>query len=136
MKAKKKATAARVPVHDSETYRLNEGNPLTVYEMRAGRMAGAGLNAGPANPYKDDQRAEFWASPDSKQKQGRAAGTKSDQLVAGAEPERQFLTDPPAGYRAPSARGSLAMPKAAAQPKLSDNQEASPYEIYRKPQAE
>jgi hypothetical protein len=136
VKAKKKATAARVPVHDSETYRLNEGKPLSVYEMRAGRMAGAGLNAGPANPYKDDQRAEFWASPEAKEKQGRLAGAKSDQLVAGAEPERQFLTDPPTGYRAPSARGSLALPKAAAQPKLSDNQEASPYEIYRKPQAE
>lgn len=133
VKARKKAAEARVPVHDTQTYKLNEGKPLSVYEMRAGRQEGAGLNTGPANPYKDDLRAEFWAGPEKMQNRGKLSGPKKDEMLAGVEPERQFLTDPPIGYRAPSARGAMALPKAPVEPKLSDNQEGSPYEMWRKP---
>ena len=137
VRERKKAAEARVPVHETQTYKLNEGKPLSVYEMRGGRMAGAHTNDGPGNPYKDDLRAEFWAGPNKTQAQGKlSAKTDKDQMVAGEEPERQYLTDPPVGYRAPNARGSLAMPKAQAQRKLSDNEEASPYQMWRKQSAE
>jgi hypothetical protein len=55
------------------------------------------------------------------------------QLVAGQEPSRNYLTDPPPGLRVPSANAAIALPKKSlAKPAfISDQEEKDPLTPYR-----
>lgn len=131
LKKRKEAAQARIPRTETLTYKLNEGKPLSIDEMRGGRVAGAGLNTGPANPYEDELRREFWTGGPT------GANAKPDperNLLASKEPDRRFLTDPPTGYRAPSDKASRKLPGRAIEPKVSDNEEASPWTFNRQQQ--
>ena len=124
VKKRKEAAQAKVPRTETLTYKLNEGKALSVDEMRGGRVAGAGLNTGPANPYQDELRREFWTGGPVG---GNAKPNPEANLLAAQEPDRRFLTDPPTGYRAPSDKASRKLPGRGIEPKVSDNEEASPW---------
>lgn len=65
---------------------------LSLDEMRAGRVAGAGIVD---RPDQSMQTQSPYISPEELKKQGVAL----KQTPLGVEPERKWLTDPPSGYR-------------------------------------
>jgi hypothetical protein len=70
-----------------------------------------------------------WVSPDKL----RAMGPKAQEqsvLVAGEEPPRRYLTDPPAGMRVPSGKAPLTAGKSLAKPRMNDKQEGNPLNTY------
>jgi hypothetical protein len=137
VKKRKEDRQARIPRTEQYSYRMGgDKTLLSVDEMRAGRVAGAGLNTSPPSPFDDPLRAERFDPKFQKQLREGSKSTEKNQLVAGQEPTRNYLTDPPAGYRMPSERGSLAIPKATMQPKQSDNDEASPWAFWRRGSSE
>jgi hypothetical protein len=82
---------------------------LTKEQLISGRRtSGTDVTGAPdSNPYPDMKRCSqgrcTWVSPAELAREG-AAGKKADQdssgaTVAGVEPDRRFLTDPPRGYR-------------------------------------
>jgi len=73
-----------------------------------------------------------WVSPD---KLKNFSGAKADepQLLAGQEPTRNYLTDPPPGLRVPSSNAAITLPKKSlAKPAfISDQEEKDPLTPYR-----
>jgi hypothetical protein len=100
LEARRRQAEARVPVTETERRRTLEdsGGRLSVDEMRAGRRPGAGVTAEPVYRHGDSSRAESWVHPDTLR-----AKPKDAPVVAGVEPGRQLLTEPPTGYRRPAA---------------------------------
>jgi hypothetical protein len=99
---------ARLPAGTDERSRLlNESNAtLSVEELRRGRRAGAGIPTEPEVRPNENHRDAYWISPDVLRKQ-RLTGTGDEPLVAGVEPKRKALTDPPTGFRAPSDKAAI-----------------------------
>jgi hypothetical protein len=131
---KQREANAKVPRTETEMYRANkDNNALSIQEIRAGRREGANMVTA-ATPYKsqcESCREGHWLNPD----QLRALDRKIEPektLVAGQEPERRYLTDPPTGYRMPSANAPLVAPRGAIRTKQSEKDEASPYQMYRR----
>ncbi|MBL8589401.1 MAG: hypothetical protein JNK46_12790 [Methylobacteriaceae bacterium] len=73
---------------------------LTKRELMGGRAAGAeSLRTAPDNPGCRMQGGScLWVNPDALRSQGYAP-EKQDKVVAGQEPDRAWLTQPPKGYR-------------------------------------
>lgn len=99
LEARRRQAAARVPTTETERRRFNEdsGGRLSVDEIRAGRRAGAGVPTEPVYRHGDSSRAESWVNPETLR-----AKPKDTPVVAGVEPDRQTLTEPPTGYRKPA----------------------------------
>lgn len=85
----------------------------------------------PPVTYVEGSLAESgWVSPDKL----RALAPKAQEqnlLVAGQEPPRRYLTDPPPGMRVPSSKAPLNAGKTLVTPRLSDKEEADPLNTYR-----
>jgi hypothetical protein len=99
IEARRREAEERVPITEMERRKALENNPrLSIDEIRAGRRPGAGITTTPEYRYGDNSRDEYWVHPDKLRAQGRL---EDKPMLAGVEPERQSLTDPPAGFRKP-----------------------------------
>jgi hypothetical protein len=128
---KAREAEARIPKTEQDSYKLNQNSRLSIDEIRAGRREGANVNTTPRQVYGDNSREEHWLNPNQLRALDRK--TEPDKVVAaGVEPDRRYLTDPPSGYRKPSANAPLAAPRGAITVKQTDNEEASPYEMWKK----
>ena len=110
----KEAERKRVRVSSSEAER-NANRPLTAAERNAGYRPGAGLDNSRGNDGRDWRlnSDHYWNDPamiTELQKQNEDINLGEGRLVAGQEPERRYLTDPPTGYRAPSAKAPVDLP--------------------------
>lgn len=129
---RKEERERRVPRTETYSYRMGgDKTTLSVDEMRSGRVAGAGLNTSPKSPFDDPLRAEQFDPEFKKQMRDGSKAAAKNQLVAGQEPERNFLTDPPPGYRMPAA-GNLTIPGKAIEPKALENEDSSPWAFWRR----
>lgn len=86
--------------------------PLTIEEIRAGRVAGAGV---PTEPVATGARNNSaWVPPSElRALEDKLKLSKAPETQPGFEPERQYLTDPPKGYRKAAAGAPVALPKQA-----------------------
>jgi len=86
--------------------------PLTIDEIRAGRVAGAGV---PSQPEPMAPRSNSaWVPPSElRALEDKLKLTKAPETQPGFEPERQYLTDPPKGYRKAAAGAPVTAPKQA-----------------------
>jgi hypothetical protein len=136
IRRKQREAEARVPRGETEGHRMEKRDRLTIDEIRGGRREGANMvTADTERPTCYNCRESHWLNPE----QMRALDKKivpEETLVAGKEPDRRYLTDPPTGYRTPSANAPLAAPRGAVTPKETDNETASPYQMYRKNKTE
>lgn len=109
VEARRREADARVPITQMERRRVLEdsGGRLSVEEIRAGRRPGAGVPSEPVYRHGDSSREESWVNPE------KLRAKPKDALVAGAEPERQHLTQPPSGFRKPAAGAPV---RAASEP--------------------
>ena len=101
------------------------GSRLSVEELRAGRVAGAGIPVnGQSDPNKPDSRG--WLNPDVVRSQGQAfRGAQEPELKPGEEPKRRYLTDPPKGIRAAAGNVPVTATRDRSGPSLDE--ESSPY---------
>jgi hypothetical protein len=121
---------AKIPKTERDSYKLDQNPRLSIDDIRAGRREGANVNTTPKPVYGENSREEIWLSPDKLRALDRK--TAPDKVAAGVEPDRRYLTDPPTGYRLPSANAPIAAPRGAITVKQTDNEEASPYEMWKK----
>jgi hypothetical protein len=97
----RRASEERKPVTLSETRRMSDNNPrLSVDELRAGRDPSAKSAIDPKLHRGDNARDVLLLSPDEM----RAKKTSPDDgaKLAGDEPERRSLAEPPTGMRKPA----------------------------------
>ena len=121
------AEARRKPVEKNDSAR-----PLSIEEMRAGRVAGAGVPTAPAEPIAPKNMSAWIPPSEMKLIEEKIKLTKAAEYGPGQEPPRQWLTDPPKGYRKPVEGVAVSKPKMA--PALvDDREENSPMAIFRKP---
>lgn len=116
------AIEAKKPIVRGAQGRMNDNNEtLSVYEMDAGRKAGAGGLNGPAGrPGDGDTRESTWLNP-FELLSGKAEKTEP----ALVEPDRDTLTDPPTGYRKAPVKVAKPQGGPVGGP-ISDNAEADP----------
>ncbi len=121
------AEARRKPVE-----KTIDGRPLTIEEMRAGRVAGAGVPNAPAEPVAPKNMSAWIPPSEMKMIEEKLKLTKAAELGLGQEPPRQWLTDPPKGYRKPVEGVAVTKPKMG--PQIRDEREEnSPLAVFRKP---
>jgi hypothetical protein len=88
----------------------NNPRPLTIDEIRAGRVAGAGVPTQPESVTPKNYSA--WIPPSElRALEDKFKLSNGPQIQPGIEPERQYLTDPPKGYRKAAAGAPLVTPK-------------------------
>ncbi|MEE7458420.1 hypothetical protein MPAR168_08910 [Methylorubrum populi] len=123
------AVEAKKPIVRGAQGRMNDNNEtLSVYEMDAGRRAGAGALSGPAStPGEGDTRTSTWLNPFELLK-GKSE-TVEPTLV---EPDRDTLTDPPTGYRKAPVKVAKPQGGPVGGP-ISDRDEADPRAYMRNP---
>jgi len=99
IKARRREAEAQVPITQMERRRFNEdsGGTLSAAEIRAGARPGASVTTQPVYRHGDSSREDSWVNPELLR-----AKPKDSAVLAGAEPDRQLLTDPPVGYRKPA----------------------------------
>ena len=84
--------------------------PLTIDEIRAGRVAGAGVPTQPETAAPRNNGA--WIPPtELRAIEEKLRLSKAPEVQPGFEPERQYLTDPPKGYRKAAAGAPVLTPK-------------------------
>jgi hypothetical protein len=121
------AEARRKPVQKIDTSR-----PLGIDEVRAGRVAGAGVPTAPAEPVAPRNMSAWIPPSELKMIEEKIKLSKAPELTPGYEPPRQWLTDPPKGYRKPVEGVAVIKPKVA--PTIRDErEESSPLAVFRKP---
>ncbi len=121
------AEARRKPVE-----KTIDGRPLSIEEMRAGRVAGAGVPTAPAEPVAPKNMSAWIPPTEMKLIEEKLKMAKAAEYGPGQEPPRQWLTDPPKGYRKPVEGVAVSKPKMA--PQIRDEREEnSPLAIFRKP---
>jgi hypothetical protein len=96
--AQRRAAEANIPVTQTERRRLEQNPTLSVEEIRAGRRPGAQVPTAPVVRPGDNSRDGYWVHPDQLRAQGRK-DAQSEAVLAGVEPDRQTLTEPPTGFR-------------------------------------
>ncbi len=106
---KRAETLSRVPVTETERYKLEKNPRLSIDEIRAGRRAGLETSREPAPRAGDNDNYELYYKPMA---QGRAMtaqqSKKAEELLTyGQEPERRYLTDPPKGLRMPASTAAI-----------------------------
>lgn len=127
---RREAAAARVPVLQDAKRRDEDRPVLSDRELRQGRRDGAGVVTTPERRFGDNSREEFWIRPDVLRSQGVA--NAGPALEPGVEPPRTSLTEPPAGYRAPSA--GYAIRDTTTRPRRSAADDGSPRDLIRERQ--
>lgn len=91
--------AARAP---RDMNRQLTANPaLSAEELKQGRTAGPSNNPEVCPTRRNGVPDCGVEEPASKIKQIFSLGSKDEELKPGAEPSREYLTEPPTGYRAP-----------------------------------
>lgn len=90
--ARKAAADAKTPWTESEAYRANQGNRLSVEEMRKYRNPNNYVKGSDVPPPVGRQADKSVMSPDEL----RAFSKKEDVKLAGDGLERRYLSDPPA----------------------------------------
>ncbi len=121
------AEARRKPVE-----KTIDGRPLSIDEMRAGRVAGAGVPTAPAEPVAPKNMSAWIPPTEMKLIEEKLKMAKAAEYGPGQEPPRQWLTDPPKGYR--KAVEGVAVSKPTMAPLIKDEREEnSPLAIFRKP---
>ena len=86
--------------------------PLTIEEVRAGRVAGAGVPTEPVSGAARNNSA--WIPPaELRALEDKLKLSKAPETQPGFEPERHYLTDPPKGYRKAAAGAPVTAPKQA-----------------------
>jgi hypothetical protein len=132
----REAAERKILPTERDTYRMGGTNntKLSIDEIRAGRVAGANVNTTPKPSYGDGNRDAHWLNPDQLRALDRPKEAEQ-QIAAGQEPPRRYLTDPPPGLRKPSANAPLVAPRGPINTPKSDRDVASPYE-WQKPQTE
>ncbi len=102
-KAREAAAAARRPVPVRNDQMVSQGGRMSSQELLAVR--GTGANSAPqpiANPcYGDNCRETHWVNP-NQLRYSNGRNPDAPPIAYGQEPQRQALTEPPAGYRLPS----------------------------------
>ncbi|MEN5083164.1 hypothetical protein ABE438_11825 [Bosea sp. TWI1241] len=99
----------------SETHRSNTRPLMSQDELRRGRVTGRRTN-GPEDVVPDQNNYNNQIQPIriGRELASRKAQAETDNLLYGNEPRRQFLHEPPTGYRRPA--GSAAVGPGAAGP--------------------
>lgn len=126
---RKKAEEERKRVRmSSQEAERNSNRPLSAAERNAGFRPGAGLDNSRGNDGRDWRlnADHYWNDPamiTELQKQNEDINLGEGKLVAGQEPERRYLTDPPTGYRSPSAKAPVELPEGPVQRKSKFNGE-------------
>ena len=101
--------------------------PLTVDEIRAGRVAGAGIPTQPETAAPRNNGA--WIPPSELRAiEEKLNLSKAPEIQPGFEPERQYLTDPPKGYRKAAPGAPVLTPKQS--PELEED--SGPLAFFRK----
>jgi hypothetical protein len=101
--------------------------PLTPDEIRAGRRQQAQRPFEvPAGQTRDGSREEWFVSPDKLRNLDLPA---QQALLPGQEPKREFLTDPPPGYRIPAGNKALQATRDQAAPRADERPE---YDLFRR----
>jgi hypothetical protein len=114
--ARKKAeTIAKIPVTETERYKLEKNPRLSIDQIRAGRKVGAETSQAPAKHVGDNDNYELYYKPIAQGKAMASQYSKKEELslTYGQEPERKYLTDPPKGLRLPAS--TAAIPKSVKQ---------------------
>ena len=120
------AAEANKPIVRGAQGRVNDNNEtLSVYELDAGRKAGAGIPDGPVVRPGDGNREATWLNPIEML---RGAGSRAEPSAV--EPERGSLAEPPTGYRRAPVKVA-APPGAPVGGSISGNEEADPRAFYR-----
>ncbi len=106
LKKRKEAAEAHAP-HALDPSLGDHGTMLTRDEQMKGRVAATEADTGPVRPNDcgNDGQHCMLLSPDELKRQGDAYNAenpdKEEKLVAGQEPTREYLTQPPKGYMKP-----------------------------------
>lgn len=136
--ARRKATEAarKVPAGERAERRYSDGQLMKAGEHAGGRTASKQVDETPEFRHPDKSLAgSGWISPDKLRSMGTTK--KEETLVAGQEPPRRYLTDPPTGLRTPSDKAPLTAGKSLQKPLLSEKEERDPLNTYRpKPKSE
>ncbi len=91
--------AARAPRDINAQFRANPN--LTPEQLREGRSAGPSNNPEVCPTRRNGLPDCGVEEPASKMKQIFSLGSKDEDMKPGVEPSRDYLTEPPVGYRAP-----------------------------------
>jgi hypothetical protein len=120
----RRAAEERRPATLSDTRRMSENNPrLSVDELRAGRDPSAKTRPDPSLHRGDNARDVLLLSPD--ELRSKKKSNDDDAKLAGGEPERRSLSEPPAGMRKSAMGGPIAPTNAA--PRIDQQaQDANP----------
>jgi hypothetical protein len=103
--------------------------PMTLEEIRQGRVAGAELPRNPQGMVRDQDLAnEIGGVAALREMDSRSAIRRDEELQPGVEPRRAFLTDPPSGLRMPAGNRPIVVTRDAGGDRRP---EGSPYDIYR-----
>ena len=89
----------------------DQSRPLSIDEIRAGRVAGAGV---PTQPEQSQTARNYssWVPPSElRALEEKLKLSKAPEIQPGYEPERQYLTDPPKGYRKAAPGAPVVTPK-------------------------
>ncbi|WP_298957919.1 hypothetical protein [uncultured Methylobacterium sp.] len=117
----RRAAEARKPIARGEQGRMNDNNTtLSIYEMRAGRREGAGVETTPTYKPGDNVKESTWLNP-----LALFSGNKAESNPSEIEPDRDTLTDPPTGYRKAPAKVARTSSDPVGGP-ISDRGEADP----------
>jgi len=126
------AQRAAAEARSKPVEKVNPSRPLGIEEMRAGRVAGAGVPTAPAEPIAPRNMSAWIPPSELKLIEEKIKFSKAAELTPGYEPPRQWLTDPPKGYRKPVEGVAVSKPKMAPS-SLDTRDEDSPLAIFRKP---
>lgn len=121
----------KTPVGERADRKYLDGELRRPSDIPGGRTYGKTTPKEPAPFVVEGSLAESgWVSPDKLRE--LAPKTKQPNvLVAGQEPPRRYLTDPPPGLRVPSSNAPLTAGKTLVAPRLSDREEKDPLNTYR-----
>ncbi|MHB2167032.1 hypothetical protein [Alsobacter sp. R-9] len=129
------AKAARTPRPNARESDIGAGKVARPSDLPGSRTNARGTAEGPAPVHPERSLAESgWVSPDKLQELGKSMGSEpssSRTLVAGQEPPRRYLTDPPPGLRTPSDKGPLTAGKTLVRPGMTDAEERDPLRTFR-----
>ncbi len=125
------AKAARIPRPNARESDIGQGKLMRPGDVPGGRTP---RSTGPQEPAPHDMERTLsgsgWVHPDKLRSMGVQSRPET-ALVAGQEPPRRYLTDPPTGLRVPSDRGPLTAGKTLARPGMTDAEERDPLRTFR-----
>jgi hypothetical protein len=125
------AKAAKTPRPNARESDIGDGKLMRPGDIPGGRTARSTAPQDPATYTIDHGPSKTgWMSPDKLRSMGTTA-TPEKSLVAGQEPPRRYLTDPPAGLRVPSDRGPMTAGRTLVRPAVSERDEKDPLNTYR-----